>query len=188
VNTTTLRIEILIIGFQATIWFVILLGVPTESLLEELMKLKDVSILASIVLLGWCYSLGSVIDGFTGAIEDPRSLFKKTKEKELIQSILWLKFSDASKELTQSYYDLRLLRSTCFNLVIFSLVSTLIGLPVICSTITFVVSIIVGLSWFRRKKRVKSRKDRLCQMAAQLENIEISERPATNIAADPAQH
>ncbi len=170
-NTTALRIEILIIGFQASIWGVLLSGLTPNEFLSEIVKLKDVSAFATVLLLGWCYSFGAAIDGFTGALEDPKSLFRRITGKKLSSSILWLKYPDASKELTQSYYDLRLLRSTSFNLLLLAIVSFFINQFIVISIVSLSASLLVGLSWYRRKKRIKDRKERLCEMASKLIDV-----------------
>ncbi len=171
-KTTALRIEILIIGFQSSIWAMFIFGFSISDVFEYIKGLKDVAALSTVVLLGWCYSFGAAIDGVTGAIEDPKSLLYDVPQKDSSTSILWLKFPETSKELMQSYFDLRLLRATAFNLLMYSFVSFYSGHPMSITFVAIISSILVGLSWWRRRKRISKRKERLCAEASKMNTDE----------------
>jgi hypothetical protein len=168
-KTTALRIEILIIGFQTLLWFSLSCFTPGE-LLVYAQKMKDVSILATFMLFVVCYSLGAVVDGATGLIEDVKSLVSEKSDKVSRSTILWLKYPEAARELNQSYYDLRLLRSTVFNLLMATLASFYNGLSLYLSCGTGLAFLLVGISWWRRRNRVSSRKKQMCIQAYTFED------------------
>lgn len=169
-STTALRIELLIIGFQASIWFLLFFGidVSVDFYIRNASAIKDTAAVLVLAVLAWCYSLGAIVDGFTAVLEDPMSFITKTASPTKESSVMRLKFSDAYKELISSDFELRLLRSTAFNLIIigvstwasFSFSSVVVGI--------FIAGIMVGAAWFRRKRRSERRRESLYAKAEEL--------------------
>ena len=171
-STTELRIELLIIGFQATIWIIILFGVDNSIALytENAKIIEDTSAIIILAMLAWCYSLGAVVDGVTAVAEDPMSVFKKSPTTPHDSSIMRLKFHEAYKELIASDFELRLLRSTSINMLViglsiwFSFSFSVLVLAILTS------SFLAGIAWFRRKQKTEKRRDALYEAANKLES------------------
>ena len=170
-STTALRIELLIIGFQATILF-ILFFVGFDSSIEfyksNAVTIKDTAAVIVLITLAWCYSLGAMIDGVTAVFEDPKSLLKRIAEPGIDSSVMRLKYPDAYKELIASDFELRLLRSTSFNLLFVGIsLWVTFGYSILVGVI-FIGCISVGAAWFRRKNKTKLRRDSLYTAANNL--------------------
>lgn len=171
-STTALRIELLIIGFQGTIWVLLLLGFDLNINLskskEYIEAIKDISALFVFIMLAWCYSLGAVIDGITAVLEDPKSIFKDVQIGPSKSSVMRLKFTDAYKELIIGDYDLRLLRATAFNLFMSGFVILFLFCSVKLGAVLLLSGLFVGVAWFRRRQKVLRRRISLYEKAESL--------------------
>lgn len=199
--TTVLRIELLIIGFQASIWFVFFLGFPShdqpfQDLVKFVQPLSDWVVPATFALLAWSYSFGATVDGITGALESCgvfllRKFKKKNSQNDSLNdqdsnyfgstAVIRLKFPEAHKDLIRMDFELRLLRSTAFNLIILSIA---IFTSEIVESVFFAVGVIclgslTGVAWGRRLYRLQIRRIRLRDAANRLAASEF--QPDTNI-------
>lgn len=169
-STTALRIELLIIGFQATIWMLLFLGIDTTVAFytQHQETIKETSAIITLIVLAWCYSLGATIDGFTAIIEDPKSILKSTTTSTTDSSMMRLKFHEAYKELISSDFELRLLRSTAFNLFLTSLaIFVKFKISFVAPTI-LISSVAVGVAWLRRRNKSENRRNKLYDAAKRL--------------------
>ena len=199
-TTTALRIEILIIGFQASILSIFLLVESPGELIAIANKFKDIAAPATLILIGWCYSLGAAIDGITAAIEDPKLLWLwrwpsrwpwqwtwqwpwqwtwqwpsqwplRKVERGSLSAITRLNFPEAIQEFVRMDYELRLLRATSFNLLMFAVLSILpipifkCKLSLLVSALIGVLGFVIGLAWYRRKLRIHYRREEVYKKA-----------------------
>ena len=68
-----------------------------------------------------------------------------------------MKYPQASQELAQMDYDLRLLRGTTLNLILFSTVYIFYGFIAVFVALFF-SALITGYAWFRRRNRICKRR------------------------------
>lgn len=120
-NTTPLRIEILILGFQASVSLFFLSGLTFDQITVWFLQWKDVSLVLAVIVFGLCYSLGTFVDAVSGAIELTYRYKIKGKPKNSYKSKFWLDYADASSQISSRYFDLRMMRGTIFNLLILNL-------------------------------------------------------------------
>jgi len=177
-STTALRIELLIIGFQASIWLT-LFFIDLESSITffqaHVKIIKEASAVIVLITLAWCYSLGAAIDGITAIFEDYKFLLNnigtKVETRETTScdsSAMRLNFPAAYKELITSDFELRLLRSTAFNLIVIG-ISILATIKCLWLTLViFLGGFLVGAAWFRRKEKTKKRRDSLYKKAERI--------------------
>ncbi|WP_148663899.1 hypothetical protein [Kushneria konosiri] len=172
-STTALRIELLIVGFQASIWFVLFFANFEDFIYfykSNALMIKDSGAVIVLFALAWSYSLGAMVDGVTATIEDPKSLLKKPRGYK-DSSSMRLKYPEAYKELVASDFELRLLRSTSFNLILigFSLLFE-IGVSALM-VVAFFGALFVGIAWYRRKNKANSRRASLYEKAEKLSSM-----------------
>ncbi|WP_368182405.1 hypothetical protein [Aeromonas sp. R7-5] len=169
-TTTALRIELLIIGFQASIWLLISLDLNNvyHIYIENIDIVKDTSALIILIVIATCYSVGAMIDSITAAIEDFPSFFKPREYNGHDSSIMRLRYPDAYKELVASDFELRLLRSTAFNLFITCVVILIFTEKFYICLMLLAISVLVTLGWYRRKKKTERRRKSLYQKAYRL--------------------
>jgi hypothetical protein len=65
-NTTPLRIEILILGFQASVSLFFLSGLTFDQITAWFLQWKDVSLVLAVIVFGLCYSLGTFVEKYLG--------------------------------------------------------------------------------------------------------------------------
>ena len=164
-NTTTLIVELVIIGLQAMIWLAIIVVLVSGSQWVSLDEIAKLSTLLSVIMIVVAYTLGIVFDAFTAWVED--TLFPSNesgdikRNRKILRQRLRLKNRELSKDLDNEQYLLRLLRSTTFNLLLISIfgsvyVFKVISLNIITRYTYF--SILIGIatmsiySWWRRRK------------------------------------
>jgi hypothetical protein len=169
-STTALRIELLIIGFQAIIWILVIFGFSdvVELYAKNVTLIKDTAAVLILIILATCYSIGAIVDSVTAAIEDPRSFSSPRNYDGQDSSVMRLKFPDAYKELVSSDFELRLLRSTSFNLLI-------TAIAMFCNTELYVVAsfillagFLVSFGWYRRKAKTQRRRKSLYEVAIKI--------------------
>ena len=170
-TTTTLRVELLIIGFQSSIALVVGLLDEMLAVITRLPELKEFALLLTIALLGWCYSLGATIDAMLALIERWRSPSDLFGAKQLIHptyALVMLKYPEAYADLRRRSFDIRLLRGTSFNLLAIALAAAmhpnLGGLAVGAG----IGGLLSAASWYRRRVREKMRTRVVGDFAASL--------------------
>lgn len=117
----------------------------------------------------------AIIDSLTAVIEDPKSFFnwgesENTEHGENESATMRLKFPEAYKELITSDYELRLLRSTAFNLLLIAITVAVSSKLYVIAGISLVISVLVGAGWFRRLRRIKKRRKLLYAAALNMPN------------------
>jgi hypothetical protein len=169
-TTTALRIELLIIGFQASVWLLISLDLNNiyYIYIKNIDIIKDTSAVIILMIIAICYSVGAMIDSITAAIEDFSSFFKPREYNGHDSSIMRLRYPDAYKELVASDFELRLLRSTAFNLLATCVVTLIFTEKLYICLVLFVIGFLVTLGWYRRKKKTERRRKSLYQKAYRL--------------------
>lgn len=126
---TVLIVEMIIIGFQTLIGFLLVLLTIWHPALQGLSELKDFSTPISLAIVGICYSVGLIFDAFYALVEEkfklnlfPR-IYKDNKTSDLIEIeqrklrqriLIWDR--DLYSDLMKDEYNLRLIRSIFFNL------------------------------------------------------------------------
>ncbi len=177
-NTTTLRIEILIIGFQSTLWLLLIFDLSMNDASAFLNEVSEVEILATVTFIAWCYSIGAVIDGLTAFLENAwhKKLTFRFSEDEHVKewgdsSYFYLKFPEASESFSQNDYSLRLLRSTAFNLFVLAATMELVKTQTLPAVTLFFTATGVLIVWYRRKIRSEARRKRVYKAAAKLNEM-----------------
>jgi len=170
-NTTALRIELLTIGFQATVWVLLAFYHHLSPLIvaldpADLVTVGAFAVPATLVLLAWCYSIGAAVDGITAALGDWIPPYP-SKDIHLRADSAWirLKFPDAYAEMVRADFELRLLRSTAFNLLLIVIVAGYQGLPFGISGACLVAALLVGAAWHRRRRLIDARRETLYRVA-----------------------
>lgn len=162
-ETTAPRIEILTIGVQGTIC---LLYIFHNEIVQYWPAIKpDIQTVllllapVSFVFAAICYSIGAIVDGVT-AILDGRIPYYLGNDSNYSgrtrvnhspdTSTLELHHRDAYESTLNSDYNIRLLRSTGFNIALAALFSLRFGTPwVTCVAIG--ASVVVLYAWWRRR-------------------------------------
>lgn len=162
-NTTPLRIEILILGFQASVWLVVFLGLSVNDIGEAILKWKEVSLIVALVVFGFCYTMGSLVDSISGSIE---IIFRKLvfkKEKNQHNSRFWLDHVEAAGQINARYFDVRVMRGTVFNILF--LVMALVYSKSQCWVILMssLIFLLTFYSWLLRKSILSERLEKLCE-------------------------
>jgi len=169
-STTALRIELLIIGFQAMIWILVIYGFTNavELYAKNTALIKDTAAVVILIILATCYSIGAIVDSFTAVIEDPRSFFLSRDYGGQDSSVMRLKFPDAYKELVSSDFELRLLRSTAFNLLVTGFAVFIYTEFYTMPSLILLAGILVSIGWYRRKVKTQRRRKSLYETAVKI--------------------
>lgn len=165
-NMTALRIEILTIGVQGIVCLLFLFYSDIFLIWQQLSpdefnRISNFIAPATVLFIGLIYTIGVIIDGFTAIIDDAlpycvENLFSPDKKMKIHKypdtSILRLEHRETYEDILRYDFDLRLLRSTCFNVIIFTLL--LFNLRQYPATwIAIGVSALVLVAWLRRRNR-----------------------------------
>lgn len=132
-STTTLFVELLIVGFQAIVWIIFLVAtVIGPQCFQQLaigFSIAGTPITMAFIAVG--YFLGVILDEFYESLIDPwaKRLRKKCNEKGLpemwdIQAFIFTKSNTATMRLEYIRSRIRIVRSSVFNLtfiIVFSI-------------------------------------------------------------------
>lgn len=162
-NTTSLRIEIAIIGFQSAACLVFLWHQEIFSYWRSLSAddLSSLTAIGTLVIVALCYTLGAMLDSVTAIVDDwiPYYCGFRSEDKKIIimmsavdHSQLRLKYREAYEIILSSDFDLRLLRSTTFNLAAIAAISYYLGNsgP---KWLSLIAAFLVAAAWLRRRNR-----------------------------------
>jgi len=129
-STTSLFVEILIIGLQALIWLVLLVGVgwDLDSSLNLLKELKEYAALVTILLIATAYVLGIFVDRAADSFYEK---FRYSSKKSPVvpmgeMRLRIMKESEGmAKFLEYQRSRLRIARATVFNLFVIIVVGSI---------------------------------------------------------------
>lgn len=129
-GTTSIVVEMVIIGFQVLVWITLITFAFFGYDWIHVSKLKDWTTIISVALVGISYTLGIVFDSFVGTLFAPwesRS-WRWSREKHSIspgvmRAYIMATNADASQELTKRGNRSSLVRATSLNLVLITLSS-----------------------------------------------------------------
>lgn len=181
-TTSAMIVEMIIIGFQAVLWSVVVLAMVYGI---DVLWLNDLGPLATplaVALLPFCYSIGLVIDGFAAWAEDvvmslrywrhpedriEQSEIRIAKRQQHRTLRQWLRLSNRElyADLDQDAYLLRLIRATFFiamfaTLAIASALARVMlcqlggdrGVAVGLLLFLAAVDLMCGIAWYRRRQ------------------------------------
>jgi hypothetical protein len=127
-GTTSIIVEMVIIGFQVLVWMTLVVLTVFGYQWIDLSKLKDWTTLLSVALVGTSYTLGIVFDSFIASLFAPweyRSRMwlpdKITENPGRMRAYIMAKNPDASEELLKRANRNSLIRATSLNLVLISI-------------------------------------------------------------------
>ena len=137
-GTTSLIVEMVIIGFQVLVWMVLIVLIVFGYDWVDFQKLKDWATILSVILIGASYTLGIVFDSFMASLYAPwerrswKWLPEEIKEGMArgekvspghMRAYLMTASPEASEELNNRANRNSLIRATSLNLVIICLAS-----------------------------------------------------------------
>ena len=140
-GTTSLIVEMVIIGFQVLVWMSLIVLILFGYKGIDISKLKDWSGAISLALVGTSYTLGLVFNGFIGAVFAHWEIslwewFVKLSDRKgrtgpaqsrtdpaQMRAYLTAFNSDASEQLTREFNRHSLIRATSLNLVLIGITS-----------------------------------------------------------------
>jgi hypothetical protein len=133
VGTTSLIVEMVIIGFQVLVWMSLVVLILFGYKDIDPSKLKDWSAVISLALVGTAYTLGLVFNGFIGAVfvHWEFSLWEwlnrpgreGRRGPAQMRAYITAFNSDASEGLTSEAHRHSLIRATALNLVLIGITS-----------------------------------------------------------------
>ncbi|TCS35936.1 hypothetical protein [Reinekea marinisedimentorum] len=165
INTTPLRIEFLILGLQASIWMFLWSGLSVKEVYHLVIRAKDVGVIVSFAVIGFAYIAGSLADAITGAVEQLLNTWVYKREKNERASDFWLDYPEASAQLMDRYFDLRMLRGTILNVFITLVASMSTGRPCIISIGIGALLVAIVFAWHFRRASLSKRSDKLASLA-----------------------
>lgn len=137
-GTTALAVELLVIGYQALIWLVLLtclmFNISGETVLQELKEWKEVVVVGSVVV---AYTVGAVVNGIVAKIMEKREVWvhqrvqrqQNLQEPRPVPSIMraaiLVKNPDVYKPVIQNLDIPKVLRSTIFNILLIGVFATI---------------------------------------------------------------
>jgi len=139
-GTTSLIVEMVIIGFQVLVWMTLIVFVVFGYNWIDLSKLKDWTTIISLALVGIAYTLGIVFDNFIGTLFTPweskswrwlpehhgQSPGRMTPGR--MRAYIIASNSQASEDLTNRANRSSLVRATSLNLLLITISSLVLVL------------------------------------------------------------
>ena len=196
-GTTSLIVEMVIIGFQVVVWMVLILLSIFGYEWIDLLKLKDWTTFISVVVVGTSYTLGIVFDSFTGSLFAPwerrssRWLPERVNESPgLMRAYIMAANPDASEELNNRANRNSLIRATSLNLILISITSlvfvhTRIGFSLKLESVIAVFSAILLMlaisSWGKLRNGYYFYLNQVYQATKELEEKESHSDSASSI-------
>jgi len=163
-GTTSIIVELVIIGFQGIIWLSLVIGVFFGYDWIDFSKAKDWVTILSIAAIAVSYTLGLIFNSVAATLFGPWRLWvyrmilpdfeSTTKEFWNIYSTIMLESPDIHKHLERIFNEIRLLRATVINLcliaiftIIYVVMRTDIGWQIIVFIIVFSFFLIFLAIW-----------------------------------------
>lgn len=159
-STTTLIVEVVIIGFQVLVWISLLVEIGFGHKWVNPSQLKDWATLISVAFVGVSYTLGIIFDNLTNSLFAPWSSFagmhffeprlSERPHPGRMRIYIMTKNAEMSRELQGRFNQSRLLRATSLNILLIGVLTLIlvikqvgfswkIGLIVSCSSAALIV-------------------------------------------------
>ena len=169
-TTTSLIVEILVVGSIGSIWFLLFLFwfslVDPKDVIDFMVKLKEWSGLVTIGVVGLIYQLGWLINGFSHGIlylcfgkKMRENIFKKKDlSYNIVRGLVYQKASDKVRsDLDMERSIIRISRSGFFNFVLISIALLINGSSFIkfapVTVVLFIGCFGCFFQWYYRCKR-----------------------------------
>jgi hypothetical protein len=127
-TTTTLAVELLIIGYQAIAWLALVVCLLHGSNESMFSSIKDWKELLLVVSVPTAYTAGAVMNGITSRLVskfDDKLIYTRSIKPSAMRAAILVRNPQAFEHVIKNFNEPRVLRSTIFNIFLIGVFGTI---------------------------------------------------------------